>query len=54
MERLDFSLNSARTMCEACLCVNGCDGANAQAIPYVMIVAERHVFNSHGLFSLLG
>ena len=41
-------------MFEACLCVNGCNGANAQAIPNVMIVAKRHVFTSHGLFRLLG
>ena len=54
MERVRFTLNSARAIFEACLCVNGCDGANAQATPNVMIVAERHVFTSHGLFQLLG
>jgi len=54
MERVRFTLNLARTIFEACLCVNGCDGANAQATPNVMIVAERHVFASHGLFRLLG
>ena len=31
MERIRFTLDSARTMFEAYLCVNGCDGANAQA-----------------------
>ena len=54
MERVRFTLNSARTIFDACLCVNGCDGANAQATPNVMIVAERDVFASHGLFQLLG
>jgi len=54
MERVRFTLNSARTMVEACLCANGCDGANAQATPNVMIVVERDVFASHGLFQLLG
>ena len=54
MERVRFTLNLARTIFEACLCVNGCDGANAQATPNVMTVAERHVFASHGLFRLLG
>ena len=54
MERISFTLNSARTYFEACLCVNGCDGVNAQAAANVMIVAELHVFTSHGLFRLLG
>ena len=54
MERFCFTLNLARTIFEACLCVNGCDGANAQATPNVMIVAECHVVTSHGLFQLLG
>ena len=54
MERLHFSLNSAWTVFEAWLYVNGCDEANAQATPNVMIVSECHVFTSHGLFRLLG
>ena len=54
MKQVRFTLNSARTMVDTCLCVNGCDGANAQATPNVMIVAERHIFASHGLLQLLG
>ena len=54
MERVRFTLDSARPIRETCLCVNGCDGANAQAAPNVMIVAERDVFASHSLFRFLG
>ncbi len=54
MNRVRFTLESARTMFEAWLCVNGCDGANAQTTPNLMIVSECHVFTSHGLFRLLG
>ena len=54
MKQVRFTLNSARTKVDTCLCVNGCDGASAQAIPNVMIVVARDVFTSHGLFQMLG
>ena len=54
MDRINLSLADARALAVRALSANGCDQANAEAVADIMMVAERDICESHGLFRLPG
>ena len=54
MDRINLTLDDARALAVRVLSANGCDVANAAAVADIMMVAERDICESHGLFRLPG
>ena len=52
MANVSLTFDEARTLAVDCLMTNGCDEANAAAIAGNMMLAERDMCQSHGLFRL--
>jgi delta1-piperideine-2-carboxylate reductase len=52
MANVKLTLDQARELAVNCLMANGCDEQNAAAVAGNMVLAERDVCSSHGLFRL--
>jgi delta1-piperideine-2-carboxylate reductase len=52
MGKVNLTFDEARALAVDCLMANGCDEANAVAIAGNMMMAERDLCHSHGLFRL--
>ncbi|MGI9385537.1 MAG: Ldh family oxidoreductase [Methyloligellaceae bacterium] len=54
MPDVELALADARELARACLAVNGCDDANAEAVADTITRADRDQCTSHGLFRVPG
>ena len=52
MTEVNLTLEEGRALAVRCLMANGCDESNAAAVADNMMLAERDICSSHGLFRL--